>query len=166
MIARDGTLPGATEARNRWIPCSLAAQSNRPRTTRMGRQRSGGDALPPILRLDAIAHLDSAVGVGRAVEADRADEPACAVRLGQDDRPTQPRLCRRIELQVDDPVLQEVVELPGQCVRDADAELLRGTVEVAGEEQDHEAQGHRDELEPGGADRRHIHPHIVAQRIT
>ena len=87
-IASEATLSGATDARKRSTPCSRAA----PSRTAPGRPRS---RLPGA---GTRARPGSRPRPGRrrraGVEPARPDDPARAVRLGQHDRPAEPRLRR------------------------------------------------------------------------
>ena len=124
MIASDGTLPGETDARKRSTPFAQ-------RPVEQGVDDLGGDALPTVRRLDAVADLDPAVGAGRGVEPARPDDPARAVRLGLDDRPAEPGLRLGVDRQVGDPELEEVVERVGQVDRHDRPDLDLGGFEVA-----------------------------------
>ena len=111
MTASDATLSGATDARKP-VNTLLAGRPVEERPDDLA-----GNALAPVCRLDAVSHLDPAVGVGRRVEAGRADDAPGPIGPGEDDRPAQPRLGRRVDLEIGDPELEEVVELVGQVRR-------------------------------------------------
>ena len=99
------------------------------------------------------------------METGGTDDPAGAIGLGDDDRPSEPRLRARIHLEVRDPELEEVVELVGQVRRDGRPDLCRGRVEVAGQEMEHERHRHRHQLDSGRTDRRDVHRTMVASAV-
>ena len=87
------------------------------------------------------------------MEAGRADHPARAARLGQDQGAPEPRSSRRVDPQRREPVLDEQLELLWQPARDRRIDLGRGSLDVAAAERLEERHGHRDELEALRGDR-------------
>ncbi len=123
----------------------------------------GRDALAAELRLDPIADLDLAGLVGWSMEPDRPDDLSTRARVVEHDRPPEPRLPGLIGREIGDPELEKMLEVVGHVGRHlgADQVLCRG--QIAPLQGLHERQRHRDELEPGGPDRRDgRHPGIFA----
>ena len=83
----------------------------------------------------------------------RADDPARAARLRQDQCPPKPRSSRRVDPQRREPVLDEELELLGQPARDRRIDLGRGRLGVPAPKRLEERHGHRHELKPRGPDR-------------
>jgi len=74
------------------------------------------------------------------VEPDRADHLPTGTRVVEHDRPAEPRLPRRLDREIDDPVLEEVLEVVGHLGRDLRADEMLGCAEVAAREGLHERQ--------------------------